>query len=70
MNIKYLFDVTGTSLRIINRFGKLIYANTHSLGKYMKFNDDPFGNSDHTLVDKTFLNAESIRTGIDNNIFQ
>ncbi len=44
----------------------MIYANTHSLGKYIKFNDDPFENSDHTLVDKTFLNAESIRTGIDN----
>lgn len=36
----------------MNRFGKFIYANTHSLGKYIKFNDDPFENSDHTSVDK------------------
>ncbi len=54
----------------MNRFGKMIYANTHSLGKYIKFNDEPFENSDHTPVDKTFLNADSIRTGIDYNVFQ
>lgn len=54
----------------MNRFGQFIYANTHSLGKYIKFNYDPFENSDHKYVAKTFLNADSICTGIDYKILR